>query len=131
MKSIVSLIMCLALLASCEDSNLNEVSPGETASLTLGQTIHLNTGSEQKSVTFTSVKELSLCPEDAVCIWLGRFVAEIQIENTMYHLGLGNLHNTDYTGEITAENISVMILDVENHANDLPTIIKLKFESVD
>lgn len=131
MKSIVSIIMCLALLASCEDSNLNEVSPGETALLAVGQSIQLNAGSEKKTVTFTSIKENSLCPEEAVCVWLGRFVAEIQIENATNHLGLGDLHDTNYTGEITVDAISVTILDVENHSNDLPTMVKLKFELVD
>lgn len=131
MKTVVSLIIGLALLASCEDSNLNEISPGETSFLALGQTIRLNTGSEQKSVTFTSIKENSLCPEEAVCVWLGRFVAEVQIENTTNHLGLGDLHDTNYTGEVTVDDINVTILDVENHSNDLPTMVKLKFELAD
>lgn len=87
----IGLVMALILL-SCKPEP--DITPelGAPVDLVIGEQIILPAhDGQQLEIAFDSLLENSLCPEDAVCIWAGRAVVKLTVDQQEVVLGIGDL----------------------------------------
>ncbi len=123
---IFNLILVTALIFGCKedvDTNTLIVQNGSTVSAT----IH----GKNWVVTFQNIEENSLCPEDANCIWLGRVVVTLKINDQISVLGIGDLQtNTEVEidNSITMDGTVITLLEAFDLEQESTARIKLQFD---
>lgn len=128
MKTIITVLIFLAILGGCKEEDIQEVQLGDSAELRVGESIVLDVGDDQWEITFVDVSENSICPPDLICVWQGRFIVELRIENDLRQIGTGDLSNTEIENILIRENVKITLTDA--NTNSIPfTRIELFFEA--
>jgi len=109
MMRILSLVGLLILIASCNNPNedccagAKKVELGEPFSINEGETIDVE--NSIIDLTFSTVIEDSLCPNDVECVTQGTLKISVSINGTDRSLSIGDISNpttqfNDYTIEL-------------------------------
>ena len=82
---------------------------------------------ETYSIHFNEIEENSLCPENATCVWLGRIVANLTINDNNYVIGFGDLNSSEIKELAEVNNVKVKIVDVIDYDSNESTTLILEF----
>ncbi|WP_425389610.1 hypothetical protein [Ekhidna sp.] len=83
------------------------------------------------AVTFLSIKENSLCPPNSECIWQGRLVVALKINQEEVELGLGDLttnSETEIANQIVIGGVMVTFSEAHDYTDTAKTKVVLSFE---
>ena len=111
MKNLAFLTLLILSLASCKQ---DPVRTDEIFTLSFEQTRTLQTSLENFEITFTDLKEDSRCPQNVNCIWAGRAVVEISVNEHKMLLGVGDLSTggTEYVQKQEYNGLVYELIDV-------------------
>ncbi|MEP1034207.1 hypothetical protein [Ekhidna sp.] len=124
------LALIMASLSGCKDDN----SSVEDNVLLIGleETVSAGIRGNNWIVTFQSIEENSLCPEDAVCIWQGRLIVSLQINNQVAILGFGDLSTNEGESEVSNSLVingtNITLIEALETDETITTKIKLQFD---
>lgn len=124
MKTIVY-ILCLFLLFGCEDDI-----PQDSNLILYNTTSQIEHDGKVYSIEFADIVENSICPKDVVCVWQGRFVAQLNINGNEYFIGLGDLNASEYSSEIIIDDVKITLTEIHGEEAAVSTLIKLELTSV-
>lgn len=91
-------------------------------------------GDQSWAVSFNSIEEHSLCPDEVVCIWLGRLVVTLEINGRDYVLGYGDLTTNNEEGILSQVVVGGMLIELAeafDTKEPSTTKIRLAFSTVD
>lgn len=91
---LLSVFLIAFLAIQCKDDSPGLELP-VTKTLSYRQQSSIQLGEDKWSLEFSEIKENSLCPPESVCIWLGRLVVSVQINDKPYTLAIGDLLSGD------------------------------------
>ena len=86
MRSSILLLGCV-LLAACTSGTAIEPSIDESFVLAQGETAVI--AAQNMEITFVDVPEDSRCPEDAVCVWAGNALVQLEVVRDGVELAIG------------------------------------------
>lgn len=129
---LLSAAFAFILVISCSKSD-QTFELNETVSIPFGKTAKLNDG-DKPIFKFTKLIEESRCPEGTNCIWAGRVLIELTIDDDQTHqLGLGDLETGDNSIEETADfgNYEIQLIDASfgaesDYAKEEKYTVKIK-----
>ncbi len=93
MRSSILLLGCV-LLAACTSGTAIEPTIDESFVLAQGKTAVI--AARNMEITFVDVPEDSRCPEDAVCVWAGNALVQLEVVRDGVELAIG-LNTTEGT----------------------------------
>lgn len=115
-------LFALLFLMSCNKDDDQSVDINEAFELDYRATKEFEDGN--LSITFENLVEESRCPADAICIWEGRAVVEIKVQEeeevAMYILATSNSMNGDSLLTFQHNNYEVKLLGVWPFPGVLP-----------
>mgnify|MGYP000268262693 CR=1 FL=1 len=121
MKTILKLVFfCLFIITvvSCNDNDSLDAA-SEVIIIQLAETKIV--GNKNISIQFSKVLEDSRCPENLVCIWGGRAVIELLLNNTDKQLlGIGDLKTgvqKNYVNSFKYKGYEIQLLDLKPYNN--------------
>ncbi len=82
-------------------------------------------------VTFLSIKENSLCPPNSECIWQGRLVVDLEINQEEIELGLGDLTSnteTELVNEVVISGVTITFSEAHDYTETAKTKVVLSFD---
>lgn len=118
----------LILFACGEEKILNSLD--DEIILSPGESVFVQDGLSGLRIEFVEVIENSLCPPDAVCIWYGRHIVKLKINNeTEMILGYGSLFPSEpYVKSDRYQNYQITFLDVIPIKNGEHYVYNIKLE---
>lgn len=88
---ILLLVILLSTISSCQKKDLTK-DIGEVLTLCFGEKVYIADNGNNTEISFIDLVEDSICPEGARCVWAGRIVTELKINNSQtILLGFGDL----------------------------------------
>lgn len=122
-KYVYSIVLLSLLCFSSCSKKLRTYQPGDSIQLELEHGTLIQLGEEVVSIEFIQVVEDSRCPEGMQCIWAGRFIAELRInQKNLYHVGLFNHSpaDPDAIAFIPYKNYKISILATRSRGKMKP-----------
>ena len=119
-KSPLYLFLAVAILLACADKSDDEFTQEISISYNQAQTFNYNTSSF--TIQFADVLEESRCPDYAYCVWAGRVVIELIIDESHFTLGTGDLTtgtDTQINESISFEGINISIKSLNHPENGI------------
>lgn len=126
---LLTIPILLLLFAGCKNEGFQE--PPNELTLQYQETVTKTIEDKDYTVSFRNIVENSLCPEDAVCVWLGRLLVQLDIDGVDYSLGFGDLTTNadgEYASEIYVGGFTVSIIKVTGNRESATTKVTLLFE---
>lgn len=111
----IFLILLIPCLIGCTDAGVDpEI--GEEIKIPFQRTIRVQDSESEKTINiqYTQLIENSICRPDQICVWQGRFVVEIQIDEAIRTIGLGDnfsLENDSIYAKATYSDYEIELLD--------------------
>lgn len=122
-------LLLILLFIQCQDDNVTGDLP-RSITLSYHQKSTLQLGAEIWSLEFIEINENSLCPPESVCIWLGRLVVEVKINENLYVLGIGDLQSgspdQELSQTVTIDGIQVLLASASGIEQAATTSIVLE-----
>ncbi|SNS43137.1 hypothetical protein SAMN05421640_0110 [Ekhidna lutea] len=129
--SYLKILLISLLFAGCKDDTGISVGDNEIL-VEYQQTVTKEIDGEEWTVAFESIKENSLCPPDATCVWLGRIVVSLSINDEGVVLGYGDL-STDteeraLQNQVIIDGTTISFSEAIDYIENNTTKIVLVFE---
>lgn len=107
--------LCLVLLLTAcnKDKKNTDVNIGDEFELDFDQTAFFNNGNSTIPIKFIEVLEDSRCPDDAICLWEGRVVIKLDIDEASVELATFNSMNGDSLQTAEIGNYLVKLIEIK------------------
>lgn len=128
--NLFKLAFIVLLLFACKEAKSTD--DNNTMLIQFEETVSRNIQGKNWIVTFQSIEENSLCPEDVVCIWQGRLVVKLKINDQTRILAIGDLRTNEgeeaLTNSVTVNGTSITLEEALDTEEASTTKIQLQFD---